>query len=115
MKKIFNYLLFACILFNSFVFNAYAANGCDLLSASQKELLQEIFTIIRIATPCLVVILVIKDFAQAVMAQKDDEIKKAQATAVKRLVVGVIIFLIPTVINVILNLIGNNLSTCGIG
>lgn len=115
MRRVFNYLLFASLLFNCFIFNVYASDGCSLLSTSQVEILQEIFTIIRIVVPCLVVVLVVKDFAQAVMAQKDDEIKKAQTTAIKRLVIGIIIFLIPTVVNVVLNLIGNNLSTCGIG
>ncbi len=95
--------------------NLFVLDDCSILSAEQSKFLQYIFVAIRVATPSLVLILIIKDFVQAVAAQKDDDIKKAQAAAIKRLIIGVIIMFVPTIVNLILDLMGQGLSTCGLG
>ena len=59
------------------------------------------------------------DFAQAVFASSEDQIKKAQSKFVKRLIIGAVIFMIPSVLKVILTLAHSiwpvvDASLCGI-
>lgn len=89
-------------------------NGCSVLSEAQNAFLQKIFTWIRIIVPILLVVLIIKDFAVAAMSGEEKEMKSAQQTAIKRLIVGVVIMLVPTIVNIILDLIGKGYTTCGI-
>ena len=61
--------------------------------------------IIKIVVPILLVVLGMLDLGKAVMAQKDDEIKKGQQTFVKRLVAAVIVFLVVFVVQIVLGLV----------
>lgn len=85
----------------------------EVLGSSMLELLQYFFDIFKYAVPLIVMVLIMVDFAKAVLAGSEDQIKKAQSTAVKRLVLGVALFLLPTLIDFLLGLIG--IGTCGIG
>ena len=78
--------------------------------------LQTYFTIIKILTPVLIIGLSVVDFVQATASSDDDALKKAKDKFVKRLVIGVIIFLLPYLVNMILQLIDDyyQTSTCGI-
>lgn len=53
-----------------------------------------VITIIQIATPVIIIVLGMIDLLKAVTAQKEDEIKKGQQTFVKRLIIGITVFLI---------------------
>ena len=44
------------------------------------------------------------DFFKAVVAQKEDDMKKAQKTFIKRIIMGVLVFFVPVFINAIMNL-----------
>lgn len=62
------------------------------------------------AVPALTVVLIVKDMVVAVGSGKEEDMKKATSTAVKRLVIGLVIFFIPLIINLILKYSG--LSGC---
>ena len=47
------------------------------------------------------------DFAKAVIAQKEDDIKAGQAKFMKRLIAALIVFLIVTVVQLAINIVGN--------
>lgn len=81
------------------------------------ELLQELFTAIKICVPILVLVLIIVDMVRAVTSDDEEKIKKAQSRAVKRLIIGVAFFFMPDLINIILKLAGlpGLDGTCGIG
>ncbi len=64
-----------------------------------------ILTVIQIAVPILLIIMGSLDLAKAVMAGKDDEIKKAQGTFVKRAIAAVIVFFVPVVVKLVLGLV----------
>ena len=72
------------------------------------------WTALRAVTPVLLVVLITKDMVQAVMAGEEKQIKEAQSNAVKRIIVGIIIMFVPTIVNLILDLMGKGLDTCGI-
>ena len=67
--------------------------------------------ILRILIPILLVVLGSIDLSKAVIAQKDDDIKKAQSTLVKRVIAGLVIFFIPAIVLMVMNLAGNEATT----
>lgn len=89
-------------------------DGCNILSPGQQEALQYVWTAIRVVTPILLVVLITKDMVQAVMAGEEKQMKEAQSNAIKRIVIGIIIMFVPTIVNLILDLMGKGLDTCGI-
>lgn len=62
----------------------------------------------KIIIPLLIIILGMVDLGKAVVAQKDDEIKKATSSIIKRIVIGIVIFFIPTLIYMFFGLVGVN-------
>lgn len=75
--------------------------------------LQQIFTIIGYIAPLLCVVLSISDFVKATASQDKDALMKAMKTTAKRLVLALLLFFLPTLINFIFPLLGWY-GTCGI-
>lgn len=71
-----------------------------------------LLNIIKIAVPILLIVMGSIDFMKAVMAGKDDEIKKSQGTFVKRAIAAVIVFFVPTIVGILLSLINETKSSC---
>ncbi len=68
-------------------------------------------TIIKIVVPILLIIWGMLDLAKAVMAQKEDEIKKGQQTFIKRLIAAVIVFFVITVVQMIITFVSGSDTT----
>lgn len=64
--------------------------------------------------PVIVIILGIIDFIKAIAGDKDDEMKKAQGRFIKRLIAAALIFIIPFIIEFVLNKMGFSSNGCGI-
>lgn len=83
---------------------------CDAIFGSKdnpnsiRYLVDEILQYPKIIVPILVIIFGMLDFAKAVIVGKEDEMKKAQNTFIKRLVIGVAFFFIPIFVDVIMDL-----------
>lgn len=93
----------------------------DLFSDTFLKTINGYMTVIRILVPIALIALGMLDFSKAIFAGKEDDMKKAQSTFIKRLIIGIIIFFVPTIVNFILNVMnevygggffGN--GTCGI-
>ena len=74
---------------------------------------------VRIIVPILIIVLGTIDFARAVVADKEDEMKKAQVTFVKRIIAGVAVFFVPIIVNIVMGLAdivweGLDLSHCNL-
>ena len=67
--------------------------------------LGRIFRIIEILVPVIIIAFGVIDFSKAVLANKDDEIKKSAKSLIRRVIAGVLIFFIPTIIGFIVNMI----------
>lgn len=67
-----------------------------------------VFFILKIVIPIVLIVMGSIDLAKAVVASKDDEIKKAVASLVKRAVLGILIFFIPTILSFVVELIGGD-------
>ena len=62
--------------------------------------------VFKIAIPIIIIIFGMIDLGKAVVASKDDEIKKSVKSLVMRAIAGVIIFFIPTLVGAIFSLVG---------
>lgn len=63
-----------------------------------------IITIIQYAVPLLLIIWGMLDLGKAVIASKEDEIKKGQQTFIKRIVAAVIVFFVIAVVKLVVNI-----------
>ena len=103
--------------------NIYSNNAtsCSIFikGGSYNELyymVQDAFTFIKILTPILVGILSLIDYIKAITSSNDDEIKKATSRTVKRLIIGLILFFLPFLLDFIFDVFGfTDISRCGIG
>ena len=73
-----------------------------------------IMTVFKIIIPLLLIIFGMLDLGKAVTSNKEDEIKKATASLMRRAIAAVVIFFIPTLVGVIMNLVdgGNKYKNC---
>lgn len=79
----------------------------DLLgegSGSLREMIDTIMEYVRIIVPILIILLGTVDFAKAVIAGKEDNMKKAQKDFVIRIIAGVAVFFVPVLIDIIMDL-----------
>lgn len=71
---------------------------------SLRSMIDTIMSYIRIIVPILIILLGTIDLAKAVIAGKEDNIKKAQTDFIKRIIAGVAVFLVPVLIDIIMDL-----------
>jgi len=108
--KYFKYMLFLVLMCFVGVLNVYAASELDLNNFCQGPVLGVfttlgwVFFILKILIPILLIIFGSMDFAKAVLAGKDDAIKKSAKTLALRAVAGIIIFFIPTILNAVVGI-----------
>lgn len=78
--------------------------------------LQDGFTLIKFAAPILVIVLSSMDYIKAIVSHDAEDLKKANGKFTKRLVIGVLIFLLPFLLDFLFEAFGLfDLNTCGIG
>ena len=88
----------------------------ELFDQELINLINEVLAYPRIIVPIIIVVLGSLDFFKAVTAGKEDEMKKAQKKFIKRLVMGIAVFLVPTFINAIMHLANSiwTYTTCSL-
>lgn len=85
---------------NMLSFSATVGDFCS----STKDLLRVVgivLYIFKIAIPIVIIALGMFDFGKAVIAEKEDEIKKQTKRLIYRVIAGIIIFFIPTIVDLI--------------
>ena len=88
---------------------------CSLFGSGVQGILNQLYKLVEIATPIITILLITVDMVKAVVAQDDNEMQKSQSRSVKRLIIGLAIFLVPTVLDAVLKLGGLAAGVCGIG
>lgn len=78
--------------------------GIDIPTVIPK-LTSYVVTFMKIVIPIALVILGMLDLGKAVMASKEDEIKKAQQLFIKRLIAAIVVFLIVTIVQIFFNIL----------
>ncbi len=79
-------------------------NGLEAVVSVVKFILK----IIQWVVPIILIVLGTIDLVKAVVAGKDDDIKKHQQTLIKRIIAAVIVFLIPMLVSILMGWIGNS-------
>lgn len=100
---------------NEMGINSYGEDNGDC--SFSGRLLQWIGNAIRILkyiVPILIIILSILDFIKVIGASKEDEMKKMQGKFVRRLIIAALIFIIPFIIEFVLEAFGFEADGCGI-
>ena len=78
-------------------------------------LVQHIFNFIKVIGPILVVLLSSIDFTKVIVKSDDEAMAKAQKKLILRLILAAALFVIPTIVEVILDVFGMTTNgTCGI-
>lgn len=75
------------------------------------NIIGSVINIIQFGIPVILVIMGMLDLGKAVTSQKEDDIKKAQSMLVKRIIYGVIVFLIPAIIEFAFGLLSDDASS----
>lgn len=69
------------------------------------QIVSTVYKLLQIATPIIIIIFGSLDLVKAVMAQKEDDIKKGQQIFVRRLIVGSIVFVAFWVIEMVIGFV----------
>ena len=87
----------------------YTCGGTNLIfSGTFPYIISTIITVIKIAVPILLIIFGMLDLGKAVVAAKEDEIKKGQQTFVKRLIAAAIVFFVVSIVKLLVGLVGGD-------
>ena len=96
-------------------------DGSDSLLGNPEDensvawLLQQIFNFVKIVGPILVVVLSSIDYAKVIIQSDDESMDKANKKLMWRLILAALLFFIPLLIQVFLQMFGfTSDSTCGI-
>ena len=79
--------------------------GCARFGSLEKYI-YAIYNLIRFGVPIVIVLLSTLDFASVVISGENDNMEKAKKKFITRLIIGVIIFLIPIILQAILKMAG---------
>lgn len=72
------------------------------------RLLKSVFTLLQWGIPIVLILFGAIDLGKAVMASKDDEMKKAQGTLIKRVVYAVLIFFLFTIVTLVISMVSDS-------
>lgn len=84
---------------------------CDLLDSDLITFIHNIIVLLKIAVPVILVFLGMLDLAKGVISSKEEEIKKGQQTFIKRLIAGILVFLVVTIVQLVMGLISKDDSS----
>ncbi len=86
---------------------------CDSLFSDEiKADLENILKIMRIAAPLVVILFTTFEFISAMVSNDKEALNKAASKLVKRLVLVVLLFFLPMILNLLLSFIDAKYSTC---
>lgn len=92
------------------------SNGTGECGVSERLIvwISNILRWVKYILPVIVIIFGILDFIKAMGADKEDEMKKAQGKFIKRLIAAALVFIIPLILEFILDKMGFGYDDCGL-
>lgn len=102
------------------IFGGEVIVGCeDLIDKNLREKIGSYLNIVKIAVPIILILFGIIEFTKAIFAGDEEQMKKAQKNFMIRLVIAIIFFLVPTIVDLLLgiaNKVWNTIEpgSCGI-
>lgn len=79
------------------------------------SIIKTVLSIVQWAIPIILIVIGTFDMMKAVIASKEDEIKAAQKLLIKRVIYAVVIFLIPTIVYFVFNIVSTTKGIDGTG
>lgn len=79
----------------------------ELIPEEIRNIINNIMDIIKIAIPILLLGLIIFDFATAIFSESEEKMNKAKGKVIKRIIVAIVIFFVPTLVNLLFDLVNN--------
>ena len=81
---------------------------CSEIAADPNltNVIQTIYNAIRIAVPVILIIVGMVEMGKAIASQKEDEIKKAQSSLIKKAVAAVLVFLMLSLVKILVGVAG---------
>lgn len=76
-------------------------NYCEDLAPIIKLIKHGFIPLLQIGIPIVLIVLGMIDLGKAVIASKEDEIKKAQGMLIKRLIYAIAVFFVVTIVTVV--------------
>lgn len=95
-------------------------DNCEgLLGENLIATINDVLLYVKILIPVALIAFGLIDFVKAVFSSKEDDMKKAQVKFIKRLIMAVIVFIVPSIINLLMNAVDGiwahiNNSACNI-
>lgn len=114
MKKKKKVKLILCLYLVMFSFKTIVfadSIQCNAWGDALQDL-QNLFDLLKIVIPLLVIGLSSYDFIKAITSKEAKDVKKAYQTFLKRLILAVIFFFLPVLINMFLDMAGVNSTVC---
>lgn len=87
-------------------------DGCAILGNEVIEFLRGVFRLIQIVGPLLAIVFGMVDFVGAVMSPEDGAMKKASKKFITRLIAAACLFLIPVILEFLLQFIEDSNGVC---
>ena len=72
------------------------------------KILKAIYVLLQWAIPIVLILFGAIDLGKAVIASKEDEMKKAQSTLIKRIVYAVVIFFLFAIVSLVIGLVADS-------
>lgn len=72
------------------------------------RILAYLINLIKFIIPIVLIVVIVIDLVKAFMANDDKKVNEAKNAAVKRVVYAVVIYLVPTLISLLFNTLGEN-------
>ena len=110
MNRKYYYLLFLLILIPINVFAEVVGEKFCTDTAAAMRFVGFIIFALKILVPFIIIIIGTFDFYGAVTGSKGDELKKSATTLGRRIITGIIIFFIPTIIELLFNVINDSVA-----
>ena len=95
-------------LFNVLAYSGPADFCTDPAVNNIMYLIGVVVGVIKIAVPVILIIVGMVDLIKAITSQDEKQIKPATTFLVKKVVIGIIIFLVPTIVRLLMNIIAQS-------
>lgn len=112
INKLIKLIAFTLLLIFSFENIVFADTlNCKDLGALKDDL-QNVFNLMKIVLPLLVIGLSVFDFIKAITGKDEKDVKKAFSKFVKRIVLAIVFFFLPILINALLDFFMIDSAVC---
>lgn len=87
----------------------YTCGGTNLIfSGTFPYIVSTIVLLIKIVVPILLIVFGMLDLGKAVVASKEDEIKKGQQLFIKRIISAIIVFFVIQIVQIVIRFVSGN-------